>query len=96
MKIVNGEVTKERLIRGLERRLLVALLHFGLARANHRNEDRNQRNGVVARQELLMKRIAVSIFLLVTMVSGCSVLANSERFYRDRPPRAINWREYGD
>jgi hypothetical protein len=41
-----------------------------------------------------MNRIAVSIFLLAIVVSGCSVLANSERFYRDRPPRAINWREY--
>ena len=41
-----------------------------------------------------MKKIAVSIFLLVMTVSGCSVLANSERFYRDRPPRPINWREY--
>jgi hypothetical protein len=41
-----------------------------------------------------MKKIALSIFLLVMVVSGCSVLANSERFYRDRPPRAINWHEY--
>jgi len=43
-----------------------------------------------------MKKFVLSIFLLVTVVSGCSVLANSERFYRDRPPRAINWREYSD
>jgi hypothetical protein len=41
-----------------------------------------------------MKKVALTIFLLVTVVSGCSVLANSERFYRDRPPSAINWREY--
>jgi hypothetical protein len=43
-----------------------------------------------------MKKIALSVFLLVVLISGCSVLANSERFYRDRPPRAINWREYSD
>ena len=41
-----------------------------------------------------MKKIALAIFLLVTVVSGCSVLNNSEGFYRDRPPRPINWREY--
>jgi hypothetical protein len=41
-----------------------------------------------------MKKIALSILLLVIVASGCSVLASSERFYRDRPPRAINWREY--
>jgi hypothetical protein len=41
-----------------------------------------------------MKKIALFIFLLLTVVSGCSVLVNSERFYGDRPPRPINWREY--
>ena len=41
-----------------------------------------------------MKKITLSIFLLVIMASGCSVLANSESFYRDRPPRPINWHEY--
>jgi hypothetical protein len=39
-----------------------------------------------------MKKIALFIFLLVTTVSGCSVLANSERFYRDNPRRPIDWR----
>jgi hypothetical protein len=41
-----------------------------------------------------MKKIALFIFLLFIVVSGCSVLANSERFYQDRSRRAINWREY--
>jgi hypothetical protein len=48
------------------------------------------------RQELSMKKIALSIFLLITMVAGCSVMSNSARFYQDHPPRPINWRQYGD
>jgi hypothetical protein len=43
-----------------------------------------------------MKKLVVFIILLVTAVSGCSVLANSERFYRDNPPKPIYWREYAD
>jgi hypothetical protein len=43
-----------------------------------------------------MKKIALFIILLISTVSGCSVLANSERFYRDNPPRRINWRHYSD
>jgi hypothetical protein len=45
-------------------------------------------------RNFFMKTVALLIFLLVITASGCSVLDNSERFYRDRPPRAINWREY--
>jgi hypothetical protein len=41
-----------------------------------------------------MKKIALSILLWVMVVSGCSILTNSERFYRDRAPRPINWHEY--
>lgn len=33
--------------------------------------------------------------LLITVLSGCSsVISTSENFYKDRPPRRINWREY--
>ena len=67
---------------------------FGASHAKSSNENGKSAIGIVEGQELSMKKIALFIFLLVTMVSGCSVLANSERFYRDRPPRAINWREY--
>ena len=49
---------------------------------------------MVSRPELSMRRITLVIFLLITMVSGCSVLADSRNFYRDLPPRPINWREY--
>ena len=41
-----------------------------------------------------MKMIALFIFLLATVLSGCSVLVNSEKYYRDRPPSPINWHEY--
>lgn len=50
---------------------------------------------MVARQELTMKEIALFIFLLTTVVSGCSsVISNSESFYKGIPRRPINWREY--
>jgi hypothetical protein len=41
-----------------------------------------------------MKKIALLVLLVEIMVSGCSVLVNSEKFYGDRPQRPINWREY--
>jgi uncharacterized protein YceK len=42
-----------------------------------------------------MKEIALFMFLLITVVSGCSsVISNSESFYKDIPRRPINWREY--
>jgi hypothetical protein len=41
-----------------------------------------------------MKKIALFIFLLITVVSGCSVISNSETFYRDNPPPRIPLREY--
>jgi hypothetical protein len=42
-----------------------------------------------------MKKIALFMFLLITLVSGCaSVVNNSESFYKDMPRRRINWREY--
>jgi hypothetical protein len=41
-----------------------------------------------------VKKIALFTLLWVTLVSGCSAIANSERFYRERPSRPINWREY--
>ena len=49
---------------------------------------------MVSRPELFMKKIALVIFLLMTIVSGCSVLAASRSFYGDLPPSRINWREY--
>jgi hypothetical protein len=36
----------------------------------------------------------IALILVMTVVSGCSVLVNSEKFYGDRPRRPINWREY--
>jgi hypothetical protein len=42
-----------------------------------------------------VRKIALSIVLLVTVVSGCSsIIRNSEDFYKDNPRRRINWREY--
>jgi hypothetical protein len=43
-----------------------------------------------------MKKIAVFLFLLPILLSGCSVLRNSAQFYRDHPPGRIHWREYSD
>jgi hypothetical protein len=45
---------------------------------------------------LSMKYVRFSIFLLLVLISGCSVLQNSERFYRDHPPGPIRWHEYED
>jgi hypothetical protein len=43
---------------------------------------------------LIMKKV-LSIMLLIGVLSGCSsVISNSEGFYKDRPRRPINWREY--
>lgn len=53
------------------------------------------RVGPPARLILSMRKISLSIVLLVTVVSGCSsVIRNSEDFYKDIPRRRINWREY--
>ena len=41
-----------------------------------------------------MKKIVLLTFLLITMLSGCSVLANSDRYYREHPQGLDNWREY--
>src|SRR6266498_3020048 len=49
-----------------------------------------------APQQLIMKYIAFFIFLSLIVISGCSVLQNSETFYRDHPRGPINWREYLD
>jgi hypothetical protein len=43
-----------------------------------------------------MKNAAFVALLLLTLVSGCSVLNNSASFYRDRPPERIRWHEYTD
>ena len=43
-----------------------------------------------------VKYMKFFIFLLLVVISGCSVLQNSERFYRDHPRGLINWREYED
>jgi hypothetical protein len=49
----------------------------------------------VAKKELPMKKIALFMFLGITVVSGCSsVISKSESFYRDNPPRRIELREY--
>ena len=47
-----------------------------------------------SREELAMKKIVVLTFLLTIMLSGCSVLANSENYYREHPLGPDNWREY--
>jgi hypothetical protein len=44
----------------------------------------------------IMKNTAFLVFLLLTVVSGCSVLSSSESFYRDHPPGRIRWHEYTD
>jgi hypothetical protein len=43
-----------------------------------------------------VRQLASIVFLLVIMVSGCSVFENSERFYRDHPLTDIYWHEYND
>ena len=49
----------------------------------------------VGRLKLVIEKTALSIVLLITVLSGCSsAISNSERFYNDRPRRPINWREY--
>ena len=51
--------------------------------------------GVLARPKLFVRKVALSTVLLISVASGCSsVISNSEDFYRNRPPRRINWREY--
>jgi predicted component of type VI protein secretion system len=41
------------------------------------------------------RKFVLFIVLLITVLSGCSsVISTSENFYKDRPPRRINWREY--
>jgi hypothetical protein len=42
-----------------------------------------------------MRKIRFSLALVILFLSACSsVIRNSEDFYKDRPPRRINWREY--
>lgn len=55
-----------------------------------------QRFGFSEDRNFSMKKFASIVFLLVTMVSGCSVLENSERFYRDHPLTDIYFHEYND
>ena len=51
--------------------------------------------GTVARPKLTLKKIVLSIALLINVVSGCSsVVSNSERYYRDIPRQPIKWDEY--
>lgn len=41
------------------------------------------------------RKFALCFVWLITVLSGCSsVITTSENFYKDRPPRRINWREY--
>lgn len=47
-----------------------------------------------ARRQLPGKKSSWLFFLTMTVLSGCSVLYNSARFYQDIPVRPINWREY--
>jgi hypothetical protein len=50
---------------------------------------------IVAGPKLSMGKIGLSVVLLTTILSGCSsLIRNSEDFYKERPPRRINWREY--
>ena len=43
-----------------------------------------------------MKNTILLAFVLLTVVSGCSVLGNSASFYRDHPPGRIRWHEYSE
>jgi hypothetical protein len=46
-------------------------------------------------KELTVVKVTLIIFLLVTMVSGCSsVVSNAESYYQNIPRQPINWREY--
>jgi hypothetical protein len=47
-----------------------------------------------ARLELSRTKALCLLFLLVHLISGCAVLNNSVKFYRDQPRRPINWSEY--
>jgi len=58
---------------------------------NSRNDSYSQKP-----QPFVMKYIAFFIFLSLIVISGCSALQNSEKFYRDHPRGPINWREYLD
>jgi len=43
---------------------------------------------------VLIDKVLAMVFLIVVL-SGCSsVISDSEQFYKDRPRRPINWREY--
>ncbi|HEY6180738.1 MAG TPA: hypothetical protein VIW67_00760 [Terriglobales bacterium] len=42
-----------------------------------------------------MKKTVLLIITLIAIMWGCSsVISNSDGFYKDRPRRPINWREY--
>jgi hypothetical protein len=44
---------------------------------------------------VIMKTTVLLIITLIAIMWGCSsVISNSEGFYKDRPRRPINWREY--
>jgi len=47
---------------------------------------------------LIVKKLVLIFLFLVTVLSaaGCSVLKNSERFYRDHPLTDIYFHEYND
>jgi hypothetical protein len=49
---------------------------------------------MIARRQLSGKKSSWLFFLTMTILSGCSVLYNSARFYQDIPARPFNWREY--
>jgi hypothetical protein len=44
---------------------------------------------------VIMQKTVLLIITLIAIMWGCSsVIGNSEGFYKDRPRRPINWREY--
>ena len=44
---------------------------------------------------VIMKKTVLLIITLIAIMWGCSsVISNSDGFYKDRPRRPINWREY--
>ena len=49
-----------------------------------------------SKREHRMKKIVLFVILLLMIISGCAVLANSAQYYRDHPPGPINWNEYED
>ena len=62
----------------------------------HGETSQNLRIPRKSSEVVTVKYIRFFIFLLLLVISGCSVLQSSETFYRDHPPGPIRWHEYED